>query len=51
MKNYRVTVIGASGSIHYDVFKTYRGALGFGKRLANEAFYGEQTEIKIEDLA
>jgi len=49
MKEYMVTVSCKEGSINYNCFyKTERGAFGFGKRLANEAFYGEECEIKVE---
>lgn len=50
MKDFKVTVKGESGSISYEVTKTLKGAKGFGKRLANEAFYGEEVEITIEAL-
>lgn len=50
MKEYKVTVKGQSGSISYDLFKTEKGAIGFAKKLANEAFYGEDCEITIEAL-
>ena len=49
MIKYMVTVSCKEGSIIYDCdCKTERGAFGFGKRLANEAFYGEECEIKVE---
>jgi hypothetical protein len=50
MKNYRVTVKGESGSIHDDNMMTERTALSLGKKIANEAFYGEECEIKVELL-
>tara|TARA_R110002033_G_C3809279_1_gene231991 strand:+ start:199 stop:387 length:189 start_codon:yes stop_codon:yes gene_type:complete len=50
MKDFKVTVKGESGSISYEVIKTLKGAKGFAKRLANEAFYGEEVEIMIEAL-
>lgn len=50
MKNYKVTITGTSGSISYEVFKTYRGAVGLGKRVANEAFYGEEVQVTIEEI-
>ena len=49
MIKYQVTVSCKEGSISYGCdCKTERGAFGFGKRLANEAFYGEECEIKVE---
>lgn len=42
-KLFKVTVKGASGAISYEVFKTLKGAEGVAKKLANEAFYGEQV--------
>lgn len=50
MKDYKVTVTGESGSISYEVRKTKKGAYGLGKRVANEAFYGEEVEIIVEAL-
>jgi len=50
MKGYKVTVKAKSGSISYEVRKTLKGAKSFGKRLANEAFYGEKVEIKVEAI-
>jgi len=50
MKDYKVTVKGESGAISYEVRKTLKGAEGFAKRLANEAFYGEVVEIEIEEV-
>jgi len=50
MKDFKVTVKGESGSLSYEVRKTLKGAQGFGKRLANEAFYGEDVEILVEAL-
>ena len=50
MKTFKVTVKGESGSISYEVTKTFKGAKGFGKRLANESFYGEEVEIIVEAL-
>ena len=49
MKEYVVTVSCKEGSISYNCFyKTERGAFGYGKRLANEAFYGEECKIEVE---
>jgi hypothetical protein len=50
MKNYKVTVTSKSGSISYDVLKTLKGAYGVAKRLANEAFYGEEVEITVTEI-
>jgi len=50
MKDFKVTVKGESGSISYNVYKTERGAYGVGKRVANEAFYGEVVEITVEQI-
>ena len=48
MKNLKVTIKGESGQISYEVCKTKKGALSFGKRIANEAFFGEEVEIIVE---
>lgn len=50
MKDFKVTVKGETGSISYDVYKTHKGALNFGKKIAKEAFYGEQCEILVEEI-
>lgn len=50
MKDYKVTVKGETGSISYEVYKTEKGAKSFGKKVANEAFYGEVTTIKVEAI-
>lgn len=50
MKNYKVTVNSASGSLTYEIRKTLKGAQGFANKLANDAFYGEEVEIIIEEL-
>ena len=50
MQEFKVTVKSATESISYEVFKTLRGAKGLAKRVANEAFYGEEVEITIEAL-
>jgi hypothetical protein len=47
MKNYKVTLKAASGVLIYEVRKTLKGAQGFAKRIANEAFYGESVEVTI----
>jgi hypothetical protein len=48
MKDYKVTIKAANATISYEVYKTERGAYSFGKRIANEAFYGEEVEIQVE---
>lgn len=50
MKSFKVTVIAQSGSISYEVKKTEKGALSFGKKVAKEAFYGEEVEIKVVEV-
>jgi len=50
MKDFKVTVKGESGTITYNIYKTERGAKGFGKKLANEAFYGEAVSITVEAI-
>lgn len=50
MKDYKVTIKGQSGTINYDVFKTEKGAYGLGKRVANEAFFGEKVVITVKAL-
>lgn len=50
MKNYKVTIKGTASSISYDVVKTLKGVNGFAKKIANEAFYGEQVEIVILEI-
>jgi hypothetical protein len=50
VKKYKVTVSGASGEISYEVCKTLRGANGFAKKLANEAFFGEEVTVTIKAL-
>jgi len=50
MKDFKVTVKGESGSISYEVKKTKKGALGFARKIANEAFYGEDVEFIVEAL-
>jgi len=50
MKEFKVTVKGTSGSISYTVFKTEKGAMGVGKKVAKEAFYGESVEITVEAI-
>lgn len=47
MRNYKVTVSGASGTISYEVRKTLKGASSFAKKLANEAFFGEEVVITV----
>lgn len=50
MKEFKVTVKSATGSISYTVFKTEKGAMGVGKKVAKEAFYGEVVEITVESV-
>ena len=50
MKEFKVTIIGQSGKISYNVFKTKRGAVGFGEKVAREAFYLEKCNIIVESL-
>lgn len=50
MKDFKVTVTGETGTISYDVYKTEKGARSFGKKLANEAFYGEDVVITLVAL-
>lgn len=50
MKNFKVTVTGEKDSISYEVFKTLKGAKGFAKKLAIEAFFGEAVSIKVEEI-
>lgn len=47
MQEYKVTVVGASGSISYTVEKSEKGARAFGFKVANEAFYGEEVKIEV----
>ena len=47
MKDFKVTVKGESGVISYEVYKTEKGAHSLGKRIANEAFYGEEVTITV----
>lgn len=50
MKEFKVTVKSANGQISYTVLKTEKGAMSFGKKVANEAFYGEVVEITVEAI-
>jgi len=50
MKDLKVTIKGQSGVIRYEVYKTEKGAKSFGKKVANEAFFGEDVEIIVEAL-
>jgi hypothetical protein len=50
MKEFKVTVKSATESISYEVFKTLKGAKSFAKKIANEAFYGEEVQIIIKGL-
>ena len=51
MKNFKVTVTGETGSISYEVRKTAKGAESFGKKVAAEAFYGENCTITVVEIA
>jgi hypothetical protein len=48
MQDFKVTVKSASGSISYTVFRTEKGAMSLGRKVAKEAFYGEVVEIIVE---
>lgn len=50
MKDFKVTVKGESGTISYEVRKTEKGAYGLGRKVAMEAFYGEEVEVIVEAL-
>lgn len=50
MKEFKVTVKGSTGSISYTVFKTEKGAMGCGRKVAKEAFYGEVVQIIVEAI-
>ena len=50
MKNFKITVTGKTGSISYNVYKTIKGANTFAKKIACEAFYGEDINILIIEL-
>lgn len=52
MKDYEVTVKlkGNKTGITYNVRKTMKGAKGLAKRVANEAFYGEEVDIIITEI-
>ena len=47
MNDYKVTVTGETGSISYEVYKTEKGATSFGRKIAREAFYGEECKINV----
>lgn len=49
-KEFKLSLIGETGTISYDVYKTEKSAMTLGKKIANEAFYGEEVEIKIEEI-
>ena len=51
MKDFKVTVTGETGSISYEVRKTAKGAESFGKKVAAEAFYGENCTITVVEIA
>ncbi|QBX32863.1 hypothetical protein Asfd1_237 [Aeromonas phage Asfd_1] len=50
MKDLKVTIHGETGSISYEVYKTQKGAVSFGKKVAKEAFYGENCTVEIEEI-
>ena len=50
MKSYKVEIKAESGVLTYEVRKTLKGAQGFGKRVANEAFYGEDAIVTVTEL-
>jgi hypothetical protein len=52
MKNYKVTVsaVGTFDSLTYEVRKTLKGAEGFARRVAKEAFWGEEVKIEIVEI-
>jgi len=50
MKDFKVTVKSANSQISYTVLKTEKGAMSLGKKVANEAFYGEAVEIIVEAI-
>jgi hypothetical protein len=49
-KEFKVTVKGENSSISYTVYKTEKGAMSLGVKVANEAFYGEAVEITVEAI-
>ena len=51
MTNYKIWIKGNSGILSVNAYKTKKGALGIAKRIANEAFYGEEVEITLEEIA
>ena len=50
MRDYKVTFIGESGTLRYEVSKTKRGLEGFIRKIKMEAYYGESVEVEIEEL-
>ena len=50
-KIYEVEVKCRLGKISYEVQKTLKGAQSFGKKIANEAFYGEEAEVSVKEVA
>lgn len=50
MKEFKITVTGESGTLIYTVVKTIKGANSFAKRIANEAFYGEEVQIEVSPI-
>lgn len=50
MAEYKVTIVGETGKISYNVFKTEKGAKSFGQKVAREAFHGEECTIEVVAL-
>jgi hypothetical protein len=50
MINYKIWIKGNSGTLSVNVYKTKKGALSAAKRIANEAFYGEEVQITLEEI-
>ena len=51
-KTFGVTINAEDGgSLFYTMYyKTKKGAIGAGKRIANQAFYGQKVEIIAEEI-
>lgn len=50
MINYKIWIKSNSGTLSVNVYKTKKGALSAAKRIANEAFYGEEVQITLEEI-
>jgi len=48
-KFYTVEIKCALGCLSYTVFRTEKGAMSVGRRIANEAFYGEESVITVTE--